>query len=212
MEILQSCTQPSICAAVYSWPNELSILHLESPLSWWRHQMETFSALLFFVLVIHWSPVNSPHRGQWRGALMFSLICAWTNKWVNNRDAGGLRRHNSHYDVTVMYFQGSRGSPGSPGSPGPRGDDGSENGSQGFTGSTGPRGGTGSTGPQGVRGPPGRDWRPPLSPTGGPGPNDIGNVAARNMECASQEVLGKILPACVIRVTTVRTRSSKTIA
>ena len=30
------------------------------------------------------SPVNSPHRGQWRGALMFSLICAWINGWVNN--------------------------------------------------------------------------------------------------------------------------------
>ena len=125
---------------------------------------------------------------------MFSFICTWTNDWVNNRDAGGLRRHRAHYDVTVMCFQGNRGSPGSPGSPGPRGEDGSENGSQGFTGSTGPRGGTGSTGPQGVRGPPGRDWLPPLPPTGGPGPNDIGNVAAHNMECASQEVLGKILP------------------
>ena len=24
-------------------------------------------------------PVNSPHKGQWRGALMFSLISAWIN-------------------------------------------------------------------------------------------------------------------------------------
>ena len=32
-----------------------------------------------------WSPVNSPHKGQRRGALMFSLICAWINGWVNNR-------------------------------------------------------------------------------------------------------------------------------
>ena len=31
------------------------------------------------------SPVNSPHKGQWREALMFSLICAWTNGLVNNR-------------------------------------------------------------------------------------------------------------------------------
>ena len=51
---------------------------------------------------IHWSPVNSPHKGQWRGALMFSLICAWINGWVNNREAGNLRRHRAHYDVTVM--------------------------------------------------------------------------------------------------------------
>ena len=65
--------------------------------AWWRHQMETFSALL--------APCagNSPgHKGQWRGALMFSLICAWTNAWVNNREAGDLRRHRSHYDVIVM--------------------------------------------------------------------------------------------------------------
>ena len=67
---------------------------------WWRHQMETFSALLAI-----WagnSPVNSPHKGQWRGALIFSLICAWINGWVNNREAGDLRRHRAHYDVTVM--------------------------------------------------------------------------------------------------------------
>ena len=55
-----------------------------------------------FVRGIHRSPVNSPHKGQWRGVLMFSLICAWTNGWVNNRDAGDLRRHRAHYDVFVM--------------------------------------------------------------------------------------------------------------
>ena len=47
-------------------------------------------------------PVNSPHKGQWRGALMFSLICVWINGWVNNREAGDLRRHRGHYDVNVM--------------------------------------------------------------------------------------------------------------
>ena len=48
------------------------------------------------------SPVNSPHKGQWRGALMFTLICARINGWVNNREAGDLRRYRGHYDVTVM--------------------------------------------------------------------------------------------------------------
>ena len=48
------------------------------------------------------TPVNSPHKGLWRGALMFSLICAWINGWVNNLEAGDLRRHSTHYDVTVM--------------------------------------------------------------------------------------------------------------
>ena len=51
---------------------------------------------------IHRSPVNSSHKGQWRGALMF-LICAWINGKVNNRNAGELWRHRPHYDVTVMY-------------------------------------------------------------------------------------------------------------
>ena len=42
---------------------------------------------------------------QWRGALMFSLICVWINGWVNNREAGDLRRHRGHYDVNVMSQQ-----------------------------------------------------------------------------------------------------------
>ena len=46
--------------------------------------------------------MNSPHKGQWRGALVFSLICAWIYDWVNNRKAGDLRRHHCHYDVNVM--------------------------------------------------------------------------------------------------------------
>ena len=64
----------------------------------WKH----FPRHWHFVWGIHRSPVNSPHKGQWRGALMFSLICAWTHYWVNNRYAGDMRRHRAHYDVTVM--------------------------------------------------------------------------------------------------------------
>ena len=55
-----------------------------------------------FVRGIHRSPVNSPHKGQWCGALMFSLICARINGWVNNREAGDLRRHQAHCGVIVM--------------------------------------------------------------------------------------------------------------
>ena len=55
-----------------------------------------------FVREIHRSPVNFPHKGQWRGALMFSLVYAWINDWVNNREAGDLRRQHGHYDVIVM--------------------------------------------------------------------------------------------------------------
>ena len=55
-----------------------------------------------FVRGIHQSPMNSPHKGQWRGALMVSLICAWINGWVNNGEAGDLRPHRAQYDITVM--------------------------------------------------------------------------------------------------------------
>ena len=41
-------------------------------------------------------------KGQWRGALMFSLIYARIKGWVNTGEAGDLRRHHAHYDVTVM--------------------------------------------------------------------------------------------------------------
>ena len=47
-------------------------------------------------------PVNSPHNGQWRRALMYHLICAWINGWVNNSEAGDLRHHHAHYNVIVM--------------------------------------------------------------------------------------------------------------
>ena len=64
----------------------------------WKH----FPRYRPFVWGIHRSPVNSSHKGQWRGALMFSLICAWINGWVNNREAGDLRRYCAHYNVTIM--------------------------------------------------------------------------------------------------------------
>ena len=56
-----------------------------------------------FVRGIHRSPVNSPHKGQWRGVLMFPLISEWTNGWVNNREDGDLRRRRAHYNVIVMH-------------------------------------------------------------------------------------------------------------
>ena len=64
----------------------------------WKH----FPRYWPIVRWIHRWPVNSTHKSQWRGALMFSLICAWINGWVNNREAGVLRRHRAHHDVTVL--------------------------------------------------------------------------------------------------------------
>ena len=55
-----------------------------------------------FVHNYHRSPVNFLHKGQWRGALMFSLIYAQINDWVNHREAGDLRRHHAHYDFIAI--------------------------------------------------------------------------------------------------------------
>ena len=66
----------------------------------WKH----FPRYWPFVRGIHRSMVNSPHKGQWRGPLMFSLICARINGWVNNREAGDLRLNRAHYDIIVMML------------------------------------------------------------------------------------------------------------
>ena len=64
----------------------------------WKH----FPRYWPFVREIHRSLVDSTHKGPSRGALMFSLISAWTKSCTNNREAGDLRRHRAHYVVTVM--------------------------------------------------------------------------------------------------------------
>ena len=66
----------------------------------WKH----FPHYWPFVRGIHRSQVNSPHKGQWRGVLMFSLVLAWINGWVKNRESGDLRRHQANYDVIVMWW------------------------------------------------------------------------------------------------------------
>ena len=68
----------------------------------WKH----FLCYWPFVWAIHQSLVNSPHKGQWCGALIFSVICAQINSWVNNHEAGDLRCHHAHYHVIVMYSSG----------------------------------------------------------------------------------------------------------
>ena len=92
-------------------------------IKWSPNSMRTLSVLVWFSVVCYWPilhddvikwkhfprywprrPVNSPHKGQWCGALMFSMICAWINAWINNREAGDLRRHRAHYDVTVVTY------------------------------------------------------------------------------------------------------------
>ena len=79
------------CGDVFHFPPHDDVMKLKHFPRYWP-----------FVRGIHRSPVNSPHKGQWCGALMFSLICARINGWVNNREAGDLRRHQAHCGVIVM--------------------------------------------------------------------------------------------------------------
>ena len=86
---------------IWGWlSNEACVMiwHCHDDVIKWKH----FPRYWPFVPGIHRSPVNSLHKGQWGGALMFSLICTWINGSVNNREAGDLRRHRAHYDVMVM--------------------------------------------------------------------------------------------------------------
>ena len=98
---ISSCPRVEICPTNIR-PNWLDMKKLLSHVDVikWKH----FPRYWPFGRGIPRSPVNSPHKGQWRGGLEFSLICAWTNGWVkHNRDAVDLRRHCAHYDVTVVW-------------------------------------------------------------------------------------------------------------
>ena len=69
---------------------------------WWRHQMETFSALL--ALYAANSPVTGEFPSQRSATRSFAFF--WdlrlNNGWVNNREAGDWDDNRAHYDVTVM--------------------------------------------------------------------------------------------------------------
>ena len=106
---INSFAQTVPCRHISSlWPNQ-SVTYM-APLAnlqsfhddviKWKH----FPRYWPFARRIHQSPVKSPHKGQWRGALMFSLICIWINGWVNNREAGDLRSYRTHNDVTVTVM------------------------------------------------------------------------------------------------------------
>ena len=82
----------------YPWDKIFLMTCFNDDVIKWKH----FPLYWSFVRGIHRSPVNSPHKGQWCGALLLSLICAWINGWVNNQEAGALRRHRAHYDVIVI--------------------------------------------------------------------------------------------------------------
>ena len=89
-------------AVIYNiWCTKISSSRLLHEFWWWSHQMETFSLLL--ALCAGNSLMTCEFPSQWPVIQMFSLIFARTNGWVNNWDSGDLRRHHTHYDITVMW-------------------------------------------------------------------------------------------------------------
>ena len=73
---------------------------------WWRHQMETFSALL--AICAGNSPVSGEFPAQRPVTWSFYVFCTRINGWVNNWEAGDLRRIRPHYDVTVIIIEQTR--------------------------------------------------------------------------------------------------------
>ena len=101
-----------VCLHIHSWSYTRSIhdskfkqINLYSSRTWWRYQMETFSALLDLCAgnssVIGEFPAQRPATRSFDGF----LISVWINAWVNNHEAGYLRRDRAHYDIIVMSFQ-----------------------------------------------------------------------------------------------------------
>ena len=110
MELRLSCTNPSTCdgnstlvqvMAWRIWANVVWGLCHHDDVIKWKHLMRYWP----FVPGIHRSPVNSPHKGQRRGALMF-FICAWINDqrlcWWFESPSRSLWRHCN--DVIIPYI------------------------------------------------------------------------------------------------------------
>ena len=84
-----------------SWCTCTLEVYVTYPRIWLQYKMMTPSNGNIFRVTGHLCG-ESPHKGQWRGALVFSLFFAWINSWISNREVGDLRRHHTQYDVTVM--------------------------------------------------------------------------------------------------------------
>ena len=93
-----------VCQAPHISPSWESYGVSHNDIIKWKH----FPHYWPFVRGIHQWAMDSPHKGQWHGALMFSLICARTYIWANNWDASDLRHHHTQYDVTVMWGFGRK--------------------------------------------------------------------------------------------------------
>ena len=85
---------------ILKWCEDAIRKRAQDDVSKWKY----FLRYWLFVRKIHRWLVDSPYKGQWCGAFLFSVIWAWAKVWANNRDAGNLRLHRTHYAVTVMVL------------------------------------------------------------------------------------------------------------
>ena len=120
MKVIYICSRGWSLLLDWTYLKSYSTRPFCQPSSWW---LDTMIHVTFWVDVWWFEIMTSPNgnillalcegnllvtdgfpcKGQWRRALMFSLIYAWTNSWANNRDADDLRRRRSHYDITIMF-------------------------------------------------------------------------------------------------------------
>ena len=88
------------------WWSQLSIFINDISISVYKLVLKHDDIIKWKHFPRYWPFVRGIHqsKGQWRWALMFSLICTQINGWVNNGEAGDLRCHRAHYDLTVMNY------------------------------------------------------------------------------------------------------------
>ena len=76
-------TRATVWLSQSLWGNPEGFICTHDDVIKWKH----FPRYWPFVRGIHRCPVNSPHKGQWRGALMLSVICA-LNKRLSKQSWG----------------------------------------------------------------------------------------------------------------------------
>ena len=86
----------------WPWKNSTPLMDYFKLFTWWRHQMETFSSLLAICAGNSSVPGEFPAQRPVTRSFDVCLICVWIDGWVNNREAGDLRRHLDYYEIIVM--------------------------------------------------------------------------------------------------------------
>ena len=81
-----------------------NIVWAANHIPWWRHQMETFSALLAICAGNSAASGEFPVQRPVTRSFDVFFALRWINGWVNNREAGDLRRYRAHYDGIIMRY------------------------------------------------------------------------------------------------------------